>query len=71
MKSDDVIVLTIYGFPLMVNSNIRPNSAPLRDIKLRNLGDLEQTHTQIQNNKPRHAKHGWSLQIHILPVHMK
>ncbi len=34
VKSDDIIRLTIYGFLLMINSNIGPNSAPLRDINL-------------------------------------
>ncbi len=29
VKSDDVIELAIYGFLLMINSNIGPNSAPL------------------------------------------
>ncbi len=41
VKSDDIIGLAIYGFLLMVNSNIGPNSAPLRDIRLCNLSDLE------------------------------
>ncbi len=44
VKCDRVIGLPIYGFLLMFNSNIRPNSAPLRDItciRLQNLGDLE------------------------------
>ncbi len=31
----------IYGFLLMLNSNRGPNSAPFRDIRLRNFGDLE------------------------------
>ncbi len=31
----------MYGFPLMVNSNIVPNLVPIRDIRLQNLGDLE------------------------------
>ncbi len=34
VKSDDVIELAIYGFLLMVYSNIGPNSAPLRDMAL-------------------------------------
>ncbi len=28
-------------FLVMINSNIRPNYAPLRDIRLRNLSDLD------------------------------
>ncbi len=34
VKSDGVIGLPIYGFLLMVNSNIVPNLAPLRDMTL-------------------------------------
>ena len=38
---DSVIRLSIYGFLLMINSNIWPNSAPLRDIRLWNPHDLD------------------------------
>ncbi len=31
----------MYGFILMVNSNIGPNWAPLRDIRLQHLSDLD------------------------------
>ncbi len=31
----------VYGFLLMFNINIGPNKAPLLDISLQNLGDLE------------------------------
>ena len=41
VKCEGVIGLLIYGFLLMFNSNIWPNTAHLRDIKLRNFGDLE------------------------------
>ena len=41
VKCDGVIGLTIYSFLLMINSNIGLNSAPFRDIRLRNLGDLD------------------------------
>ena len=41
IKSDSVIVFAIYGFLLMVNSNIGVNSAPLREIRLRNPSDLD------------------------------
>ncbi len=41
VKSDGVIGLAIYGFLLMVNSNIWSNSAPLRDIRLFNVVDLD------------------------------
>ncbi len=34
VKFDNAIGLAIYGFLLIVNSNIGPNSAPLRDIRL-------------------------------------
>ncbi len=34
VKCQGVIGLAIYGFLLMVNSNIWPNLAPLRDIRL-------------------------------------
>ncbi len=34
------IGLAIYGFLLMINSNIEPKSAPLRDIRHWNLSDL-------------------------------
>ncbi len=34
-KGDNVTGLAIYGCLLMVNSNIGPNSAPLRDIEIR------------------------------------
>ena len=33
--------LTIYAFQLMFNSNIWSNSAPLKDMRLRNLSDLD------------------------------
>ena len=35
VKGHGVIGLAIYGFQLMINSKIGPNSAPLRDIKLK------------------------------------
>ncbi len=41
MKGHGVIGLPIYGFLLMFNSNIGPNQAPLRDIRLQNLCDLD------------------------------
>ncbi len=41
VKSDGVIGLAIYGFLLMVNSNIGPNCSPLRYIRLLNLCDLD------------------------------
>ncbi len=41
VKCDGVIGLPIYGFLLMVNSNIWPNTAFLRDISLQNMSDLE------------------------------
>ncbi len=41
VKSDGVIGLAIYGFLLMVNNNIGPNSSPLREMTHWNLIDLE------------------------------
>ena len=41
VKCDGVIGLHIQGFLLMVNTNIWPNLAPLRDIRLYNLSDLD------------------------------
>ncbi len=41
VKCDGVIGLAIYGFLLMVNINIWPNAAPLRDIRLQNPSDLD------------------------------
>ena len=41
VKCDGVIGLPIYGFLLMFNSNIWPNSAPLLDISFQNLVDLD------------------------------
>ena len=41
VECDNVNGLTIYGFLLMFNSNIWPNSAPLRDMSFQNLSDLE------------------------------
>ncbi len=41
VKCDSVIGLPIYASLLMFNTNMRPNSAPLRDIRRRNLSDLE------------------------------
>ncbi len=38
---DDVIGLSLYDFLLTFNSNLWPNSAPLQDIRLRNVSDLE------------------------------
>ncbi len=34
VKYDGGIGLLMYGFLLMVNSNLRPNLAPLRDVRL-------------------------------------
>ncbi len=42
-KCDGVIGLPIYGFLLTFNSNIGPNFAPLRDIRLWNPSDLTLT----------------------------
>ncbi len=39
VKCDGAIELLIYGFLLMFNSSIGPNSAPLQDIRLQNLSD--------------------------------
>ncbi len=41
VKCDGAIGFPIYGFLLMLNSNIGPNYAPLRDIRLLNLGELD------------------------------
>ena len=41
VKCDSAIGLPIYGFLLMVNRNIRPNTALLRDISVQNLGDFD------------------------------
>ncbi len=41
IKYDSVIGLPIYAFLLMFNRNIWPNSAPLQDVMLRNLSDLD------------------------------
>ncbi len=41
VKCEGAIGLPIYNFLFMVNSNIRHNSAPLRDITLLNLSDLD------------------------------
>ncbi len=41
VNGDCVIGPPIYGFLLMVNSNIGSNSDPLRDIRLWNLSDLD------------------------------
>ena len=40
-QCDSATGLTIYAFVLMFNSNIGPNMAPLRPIRLQNLGDFE------------------------------
>ena len=41
VKSDGVIKLPLYTFLLMFNSNLWPNSAPLRNIRLENLSDID------------------------------
>ena len=41
VKLEGAIVLPIYGFILMFNSNIGPNYVLLRDVSLRNLVDLD------------------------------
>ncbi len=41
VKCDAAIRLPIYGFLLMCNSNIWPNSATLRDIRLQIVSDVE------------------------------
>ncbi len=43
VKSDAAIGLPIYGFLLMFNSNLWPNTVPLRDIRHRNRSDLNWT----------------------------
>ena len=40
-KCHSVIGFAIFAFILMVNSNIWPKLAALRDIRLRNLGDFD------------------------------
>ena len=41
VECDSAIGLAIYGFLLMVNSNIGPNSAALPDITFRNASDFD------------------------------
>ena len=41
VKCDSVIGLPIYGFLVVSNSNIWPNSTPLQNIRLQNLSDLD------------------------------
>ena len=41
VKCDSVIGIPIYAFLLMFNNKIWPNFAPLQDIRVRNLSDLE------------------------------
>ncbi len=41
VECDGGIGLTIYDLLLIFNSNIWPNSAPLRDISFQNLTDLD------------------------------
>ncbi len=41
VNKDDVIGVAIYGFLLMINSNIESNSTPLGVISFRNLSDLD------------------------------
>ncbi len=41
IKSDGVTEFPVYGFLLMFNSNIGPNMAPLREVRLQNLSDLD------------------------------
>ncbi len=41
VKCDGVSGFPIYDFLLVFNSNIWPNSAPLRDMSLQSLGDLD------------------------------
>ncbi len=41
VKCDGAIGLPIYGILIMFNSNICPNSGPLRNVRLRNLSDFE------------------------------
>ncbi len=41
VKCDSIMLLPLYAFLLMFNSNIWPNSAPFQDIRLRNLSDFE------------------------------
>ena len=41
VKCDGTIGFPIHEFLLVFNSNIWPNSAPLQDIKLQNLCDLD------------------------------
>ncbi len=41
VKRARAIRLAIYGFLLMVNSNIWPDTALLRDISLQNMSDLQ------------------------------
>ena len=41
VKYNDAVGLQICCFLLMIDSNLGPNSAHLRDIRLRNLSDLD------------------------------
>ncbi len=56
----DVIGVAIYGFLLMVNSNIEPNSATLRDIILWNPSDLDLTFPGHSRSK-RHGVLGLAI----------
>ena len=55
VKCDSAIELPIHGFLLMVNSNIRPSMAPLWDIRLWNLGDLDFDLSRSPRVKPNGA----------------
>ena len=62
----DVIGVAIYGFLLMVNSNIEPNSAPfLRDIMLWNPSDLDLTFPGHSRSK-RHGVIGLAIYAFLL-----
>ncbi len=55
VKCDSVIGLSLYAFLLMFNNNLWPNSAPLRDIMLRNLSDIEFDHSRSNVMMTHHA----------------
>ncbi len=53
VKCESAIRLPVYGFLLMVNSNIWPNVAPLQDICVQNMSNLEFDHSrslQVKSN---------------------
>ncbi len=59
VKFEGAIGLAIFGFLLMFNGNLWPNTTPLRDIRSQNLSDLELYLSMLLKFKHYSAIYKW------------